>query len=198
MKNIEEVVHYIEDEISKAADAECSSVLAEVNEAKAKAEQELYKEAKRDTQLQLAAQLAEIEADAAIEISKSNSETTKKLIAKREEYTEKVFKEALAQLNAFTASKDYESFMIKKVEKAASICALDGSVFLIRKQDERYAALIKKTYGHECEVKIEPAIQLGGFIFENQSSHAIYDETLDAAFKDQHEWFANHSGLIIQ
>ena len=37
MKNIEEVVRYIEDEISKTADAECSRILAEVNEAKAKA-----------------------------------------------------------------------------------------------------------------------------------------------------------------
>lgn len=198
MKNIEEVVRYIEDEISKAADAECSGVLAEVNEAKAKAEQELYKEAKRDIQLQLAAHLAEIETDAAIEISKSNSETTKKLIAKREEYTEKVFKEALEKLNEFAASKDYEAFIVKKVEKVASICAFDGSVFLIRKQDERYAALIKKVYGHECEVKFDSKIQLGGFIFENQNSHAIHDETLDAAFKDQREWFANHSGLIIQ
>lgn len=198
MKNIEEVVHYIEDEISKAADAECSSILAEVNEAKENAEQELYREAKRDTQLQLAAQLAEIEADAAIEISKSNSETTKKLIAKREEYTEKVFEEVLEQLNKFTNSKDYEAFLIKKVEKAVSICAAEGSAFLIRSQDEPYSALIKKTYGHECEVKIDSTIQLGGFIFENRNSHAIYDETLDAAFKDQHEWFANHSGLIIQ
>lgn len=198
MKNIEEVVRYIEDEISKAADAECNSVLAEVNEAKDKAEQELYKEAKRDAQLQLAAHLAEIEADATIEISKSNSETTKKLIAKREEYTEKVFEAVLAQLNAFTASKDYEAFITKKVEKAAAIYAHDGSVFLIRKEDERHVDLIKKTYGHECEVKIDPMIQLGGFIFQNQNSHAIYDETLDAAFKDQHEWFANHSGLIIQ
>ncbi len=198
MKNIEEVVRYIEDEISKTADAECNSILAEVNEAKAKAEEELYKEAKKDTQLQLASQLAEIEAEAAIEISKSNSETTKKLIAKREAYTEMVFAEVIRTLNEFTASKDYEAFLIKKAQKMAAVCSLEGSAFLIRKQDEKYAAAISSAYGTKCEVKIDASITMGGFIFENALSHAVYDETLDAAFKDQHEWFANHSGLIIQ
>lgn len=57
---------------------------------------------------------------------------------------------------------------------------------------------ISSAYGHQCEVKIDASIAMGGFIFENALSHAVYDETLDAAFKDQHEWFANHSGLIIQ
>lgn len=197
MKNIEEVVRYIEDEIAKTADAECNQILTQVNEVKAKAEEELYKEVKRDAQLQLNAQLAEIDAQAALEISKCNSETTKQLIAKREAYTENVFTQVNKVLKEFTESNEYASFLTKKAEKVAALCKADGSVFLIRKEDEKYASLLKNAYGYQCEVKVDDSISMGGIIFEAASSHAVYDETLDAALKDQYEWFANHSGLII-
>ncbi len=198
MKNIEEVVRYIEEEISKAADAECATILAEVNEAKAKAEEELYSEAQKDASLQLQSELAQLKADAAVEISKSNSETTKKLIAKREEYTRLVFDEVLTRLSSFTQGNEYVDYLNKKVKKVSEACALDGVVFYIRKDDEKLADMLKKAYGHECRVEVDEAIRLGGFIFENSNLGLVFDETIDAALNDQREWFANHSGLIIQ
>jgi hypothetical protein len=39
---------------------------------------------------------------------------------------------------------------------------------------------------------------IGGLIGENPKSLLVIDETLDFALKNQKEWFAKNSGLIIK
>jgi hypothetical protein len=48
------------------------------------------------------------------------------------------------------------------------------------------------------DVKVNADIMIGGLIGENPKSLLVIDETLDFALKNQKEWFAKNSGLIIK
>lgn len=198
MQEIEEVVRYIKEEISKQVDAECKLILNEAEEIKAKADQELHKDAEKDAKMQLDIELAEIMSNASIEISQANVERTKQLIAKRDELTSQVFASARAGLVAFIASGEYVDFMKTKAVNMQKFAQESEVVFYVREADLKLEKEIKKAFGKQCRVEVSNKIKLGGFIFENVANKTIADETLDTALFDQREWFANHSGLIIQ
>ena len=198
MQDIEEVVRYIKDEISKQAEAECKVILSEADELKATSLKELHKDVEKDAKMQLDLELAEIQSNASIAISRSNVDRTKKLIAKRDEYTASVFQLAKSKLDEFVMSHEYESFMNDKASKLGQINTTDQGVFYLREADSKLAEGVKKAYGKDCRIEISKKIIIGGFIYENTTKKTIADETLDTALENQKEWFANHSGLIIQ
>ena len=198
MQDIEEVVRYIKDEISKQAEAECKVILSEADELKATSLKELHKDVEKDAKMQLDLELAEIQSNASIAISRSNVDRTKKLIAKRDEYTASVFQLAKSKLDEFVMSHEYESFMNDKASKLGQINTTDQGVFYLREADNKLAEGVKKAYGKDCRIEISKKIIIGGFIYENTTKKTIADETLDTALENQKEWFANHSGLIIQ
>lgn len=198
MQEIEEVVRYIKEEISKQVEAECKLILNEAEEIKAKADHELHKDAEKDAKLQLDIELAEIISNASIEISKSNVERTKQLIDKRDELTSQVFACAHDALCAYVDSDEYTNYMKNKALSMRKYAQESEVVFYVREADMKLEKEIKKAFAQACRVEVSNKIKIGGFVFENKANKTIADETLDTALFDQREWFANHSGLIIQ
>ena len=79
-----ELEQYFKDEINRCAKAEEEAILEEVKEIRAKALEEIEKEAQRNAQLVLDQEKSEIASDMAIEKSRVSVDTTRRLIAKRE------------------------------------------------------------------------------------------------------------------
>ena len=46
-------------------------------------------------------------------------------------------------------------------------------------------------------MKVDPTILLGGLRAENTEIGRVLDVTLDVTLEQQHEWFAENSGLTI-
>ena len=127
----------------------------------------------------------------------------KALLARRNAIEDEVFARAAAKLEEFTKTDAYKTYLRKatiEVRKAFLPCGEDkmgATVIYIRDRDKKCSPLIKTAFGADCTVKVAADITLGGLRAENAEIGRVADMTLDVALSQQHEWFAEHSGLAI-
>lgn len=198
MQNIDQVFLYMKDEIEKQAASEEKTILDEVKALEEEAYASMQEEAKKDADLKLKQEEAEMSSNASAEISESHIERTKKLIAKRDEYVKTIFDEAKERLVAFANAKEYTSFMEEKMKKVAHYFDNENCVIYVSHKDIAMKDQLVKAFGKDIQVKESADITIGGFIIENKDSSLVVDETLDFALKNQTEWFNKNSGLIIR
>lgn len=198
MQNIEQVILYMKDEIEREAQLEEKAILEEVKALEKEAYESMRIEAKKDADLRLKQELEEMESNAAIEISESHIERTKKLIEKRDEYVSTIFKSAKDKLIDFTNSKDYQDFMINKAKKIVDMFDMAECIVYVSSKDIAFKDQLMKLYSNILDVKEDKNIIIGGLIGENVKSLLTIDETLDFALKNQKEWFTKNSGLTIK
>lgn len=72
-----------------------------------------------------------------------------------------------------------------------------GTVIYLKKGDEKFQDLIRKTFGSECTFKADPEILIGGIRACNSEMGIMADETLDALLEDQHAWFEENSRMAV-
>lgn len=197
MQNIDQVFLYMKDEIEREAKSDEKVILDEVKALEDEAYESMKAEAKRDADLKLKQEVEEMTSNASTEISESHIERTKKLIEKRDGYVKTIFEKAREELVAFTKTKDYVSFMKKKIQKVADNFD-ENSVMLVAEHDSAMKDEWIKAFGKNIKVVVSEEILIGGFIVENKESHLVVDETLDFALDNQKEWFNKNSGLIIK
>lgn len=198
MENKEQVFLYIKDEIEKIASKEEESILNEAKALEKEAYMQMQEEAKNDADHQLEKELATISSKASIEAAAQLETRTKKLVEKREEYVNVIFKEAKDKIIDFVNGNQYKEFLLNHVKKISEDYQMTGCVLYLRKEDMIYQDELKKAYGFDIDVNINNQIQLGGFIIENPATHVVVDETLDFALTSQKDWFYKTSGLMIK
>lgn len=198
MENKEQVFLYIKDEIEKIASKEEESILNEAKALEKEAYMQMQEEAKNDADHQLEKELATISSKASIEAAAQLETRTKKLVEKREEYVNVIFKETKDKIIDFVNGNQYKEFLLNHVKKISEDYQMTGCVLYLRKEDMIYQDELKKAYGFDIDVNINNQIQLGGFIIENPATHVVVDETLDFALTSQKDWFYKTSGLMIK
>ena len=197
MQDIERIFADMKKEIAEESKEEVNAILADVKKSEDDALVTMQQEAKKNADLRLKQELEEMHSEAATEISQVNSERMKKLIEKRDEYVNTIFKTVEDQLHAFVESDEYVTYLEKKA-KQASEAQFEEAVMYVRDADLKLADQLVKAYGKQIEVKASDRIQLGGVIVEDKLSALVVNETLDEALKAQHEWFNKNSGLVIK
>ena len=126
----------------------------------------------------------------------------KALIERRNAIENEVFQRAAAKLEEFTKTDAYKTYLRKAAIEARKVFAKCGeekmgaTVIYIRDRDKKCSPLIKTAFG-DCTVKVAQDILLGGLRAENTEIGRVVDVTLDVALQQQHEWFAENSGLTI-
>lgn len=198
MYNKEQVFLYMKEEIEALAAKEEESILQVASMLESEMKQQVEAEAKNDVEEQIKRELNEINAKSSLELTNQNIEITKELIKQRDIFVETIFDEAKQKLVDFAASKDYQSFLIKKIQAVTHNYQLVNPVLQVRKQDLDLKDDLIKAYGKDIDVKINSDIKLGGFIIEDLQMNLVIDETLDLSLVDQKDWFYQHSGLLIK
>ncbi len=126
----------------------------------------------------------------------------KALIERRNAIENEVFQRAAARLEEFTKTDAYKTYLRKAAIEARKVFAgcgeekMGATVIYIRDRDKKCSPLIKTAFG-DCTVKVAQDILLGGLRAENTEIGRVVDVTLDVALQQQHEWFAENSGLTI-
>ena len=126
----------------------------------------------------------------------------KALIERRNAIENEVFQRAATRLEEFTKTDAYKTYLRKaaiEVRKVFARCGeekMGATVIYIRDRDKKCSPLIKTAFG-DCTVKVAQDILLGGLRAENTEIGRVVDVTLDMALQQQHEWFAENSGLTI-
>ena len=188
---------YFKDEIDRVSGIEIKQIDDEIADIREKALQGLEADAQREAGMVREQELKELQSEHAIRLSKAHEETSRKLMAKRKELADLVFKEAKDKIKSFTKQGDYRDYLKKKAQELGKN-NFAHAVFLIGKEDASYQDDIKKAYGKDCEVQIDTDIVLGGFRLECVEMGIVVDETFNTAIEEQKEWFYTNSGLFIK
>lgn len=130
------------------------------------------------------------------EISDYEAKKKASLTQLRSSITEKVFKEISAKINEFTASNDYEEFLVASAKALSDAMNSDEITFFVRPADLKYSEAIKNAVS-DCAVQESDEIILGGLKAVDKTSRICGDDTLDTRLSIQRKSFAEKSDLKI-
>ena len=125
--------------------------------------------------------------------SELEAQETRKLLNRRNEIANEVFKKAESKIKAFTGNDEYFDFLVSSIEKIKKEIG-DDTIIYLRPDDKKYSKKLKSL----CkEIKFDSTIILGGCKAENISAALLADDTLDSRFEEAKAGFYKKSGLII-
>ena len=103
-------------------------------------------EAQREAGLTREQELKEMASEHAIRLSKAHEETNRRLMKKRRELTDAVFRAAKQQLKEFAIRKDYVELLKKKASDLAQL-GYEQVVFYVADRDQAVLKDICEAYG---------------------------------------------------
>lgn len=198
MEKKEQVFLYMKEEIERLASKEEEKILNEAKELEEEIYNQIKAEAKKDADVLLDKELAEISSNASVEASLSQEEKTKLLVTKRDEYVADIFNQAKEKLVAFVNSDEYHRYLVDHMKSIGTTYQMENSTLYLRQEDVKYQADLISAYGIDLDVKTSDQIKIGGFIIENKANNVVIDESLDFALENQKDWFYKTSGLMIK
>ncbi len=144
----------------------------------------------REQAAYLEKELSGLEVFAVTEESRLKMEGKRKLLALREDLVSSLFTEVEKDLIAFRDSEAYSSYLAKNL-KAAPI--QKGTIYCRKEDIDTIKSLLKD---ETVSIK-ERWFKIGGFTYIPEAGDLEHDYSLDGAFKEQMEWFIDHSGFTI-
>lgn len=198
MENSDKIFTYIKKEIEDIARKQIEEIEAETKEIEEATYSKICQEAREEAEAKLKAELAVLEARIGIESSSSSEDSMKKLVSKRDEYVQIVFKEAKEKLLEFVGNDQYLNFLLDRISDVKKDYDLSKSIIYVKESDLGLKDKIIEIYGNDVSVLASDEIKIGGFILENKTEQLLIDESLDFALDNQKDWFYKTSGLMIK
>ena len=183
MPNETEKLARFEKAVSSEVETKTTEILAEVDS---------YKKEKlvdvQEVEIQRAYDMiqrkaAEIRASFARDVTKEKVAARQRLLRRRSELTEELFRKAAERVQEYTKTEAY-----KEKLKTLLADAKEGWSVLVRAEDEE---LVRSLAGDGVTVTVSPEIKLGGIVFYSESTGLYQDETYDATLKNAQEEFYN-------
>lgn len=195
--NNEKTSNFLE-AINKYAEEQRNAIQKEVEDYKREEIEKVESEVLNDAFQLIQSEMTEMRSKISSELSKKEMEGKKLLFEKRKAITEKVFEKAQEKLIEFSHSKEYPELLKKYVKKISSVLTESGTILYIKEEDLPLKSELLKAFGREdCTVEVTDEIVIGGIYGYNSKMGIVADESLDSKLADQHEWFAENSGLKI-
>ena len=188
--------------INEYAQEQHDKIMREVEAQNAIELEKAEKEFREESYKTIQRRTGEVRSMISRELAEKESAGKKTLLARRNAIENEVFERAAAKLEEFTKTDAYKTYLRRAAIEAKKVFIKCGeehmasTVIYIRDRDKKCSPLIKTAFG-DCTVKVDPTIVLGGLRAENAEIGRVLDVTLDVNLEQQHEWFAEHSGLTI-
>ena len=188
--------------INEYAQEQHDKIMREVEAQNAIELEKAEKEFREESYKTIQRRTGEVRSMISRELAEKESAGKKALLARRNAIEQEVFERAAAKLEEFTKTDAYKTYLRRaaiEAKKTFIKCGeehMASTVIYIRDRDKKCSPLIKTAFG-DCTVKVDPNIVLGGLRAENAEIGRVLDVTLDVNLEQQHEWFAEHSGLTI-
>lgn len=172
--------------IRKEAEQDKAQTLEQTKEALlAKAEDELH------------TKTAEIRQKNRRETAKCSLELKRALLKRRSELTEEIFAEVENRLRDYCKTEEYRSDLLKRVAAFSTAHPTTDPVLSVGENDMALADNLKKAFGRPCEICVDNAASLGGFIVFDRAQNLYYDETFAQKLADQKPYFIEHSSFTL-
>ena len=137
-------------------------------------------------------------------LSRALSDNKKKLLQKREEIIEGVFKDVTEKVKEFVKSPQYEQYLISNAIEACTSIRSDEDelIIYINEADLPYKEKIteqiqSKLYLSRFTIETEKEDMIGGVKVLNKTKNLFVDNSLMAKIKNAREHFLETSGLVI-
>ncbi len=142
-------------------------------------------------------QAHEIEAKYMRQITRTRLTRRRSLIAARNRMVDDVFLQAAKKLAEFAASKEYPSYLQKRVTNALDEFPCETAVLTVPKNQLKTAKQFAAALPAITEVREDPNNQLGGFCLLNEEAGILLDETFPSLLEEQRRPFLASCGLKV-
>lgn len=204
--NIGQKLELFQKEIMAKVSAEENKAEQELEQFKAHELQKYTDVALEDAYGLIQSEVARQQADLNKAAADKAEQFRKRLLARRDGYTEEVFSGAEEKLTQFSAvdpatgkpEKAYLDFLkgcLKKMSEA--VTGENVTLLFVRPEDLPFAAELETAFGKPCKVEEDKKIGLGGVIARNDREGYYEDQSLSNRLQEQREWFCANSGMIV-
>ncbi len=183
--------------ITHYAEEQRHSILDEVEAFKKKELDKAEAEVLRGAYQLIQKETAEMRGSISREMSEREMESRRALLAKRQAITDEVFRKAELELLSFAQSDKYPAYLEAAAKEIAGSLTSERTVLYLKPDDMSQKELVTKEFGRPCTVEADASIRIGGLKGADPDKNLIADNSLDEKLRDQHEWFAAHSGLKV-
>ena len=197
MASIQERYKLIQASVLGDAQAQADALLRQAEEMKSAAMKRAENEVLHQLYDKIQEEISQIHTASTQAVSRQEAQARHDLLLKREEITQKVFRQVHTRLVAYTRTPDSARRMMELARKLAENCPLEGSVVMLRGEDYHFSAELEKILGKGCRILADETIRIGGLKLMNQTAGIFVDETLDSRLEDQKPYFYSHAGLSV-
>ena len=131
------------------------------------------------------------------EMATRETEDRRRLLKRRAEITDEVFRKAAGRLREFSRQDGYAGYLERSARKFAELFGRPGVVIDRRPEDQKHEETIRRALGLECTFRTDASIRLGGLRASHPEFGILADETFDSLLADQRGWFEKNSGLAF-
>lgn len=151
-------------------------------------------QAERAARHQVEYESRRIEAETNRRLAKAAGEASAALAACRAAITRDVMDRVAEQVQAFTHTPDYKSWLEASLKELSAALGGEITVFA-RPDDAAQVEALAKALGLGVRVQTDETIRLGGL--RAASGRRRADDTLDSRLAGQEDWFYQNAGLSI-
>ena len=142
-------------------------------------------------------EITEIKGNSTKSVAQTEAMLRQKLLMRREEITNNVFRSVSKKLVEFTKTKEYDEYLYSIAKNLAKEYATDNAIVTVKSDDYSKSVELDKIFGGKCKILVDDSIKIGGLKLMNQNVGIFVDETIDTKLNDRKPWFYTHSGLSI-
>lgn len=183
--------------IDKYAKEQRREIQSKAKEFKKKELHKAEAEVLRDSYFLIQREMAQMRKSIDSEVSKIEVESKRKLLQRRSDIAESVFKQARNKLLDFTKTEEYIKTLKKKVSLIATVLNEQDVILYVKKEDLKFEKELIEAFNKPCKVIVSDEVKIGGVLGYSAKQGLIIDETLDAKLENQRCWFSKNSQLNI-
>lgn len=183
--------------IADTADEKKSAVIAETKELLDSERTAIEAAAKKAADDYTKAKSAEIKRETGKRTSENAAECRKAVFNRRNEIAGKTLGAVSEKLKAFTASQEYQAFLIGSARNILEAFGTYNVTLLLRPEDMKFASVLSENFAG-VSVSEDVSIRIGGVKGINSIVTLLIDDTLDSRLANQKKWFEENSGLYIR
>ncbi len=178
-------------QMKTAAEKDTNGIISETAEIKNELTATAEKEAKSETAVYLSAAEKRIKREFMEKYSALTVKAKAEYLEERKALCDGLFNKATEKIADFTKTEDYKDFL---VNVAKSLKLLGDYIFIISKNDEKYADLLKP---YCVGIEIFSGETLGGIRAKTADGSIFIDDSLESRLQKEKEHFIEKSELII-
>lgn len=197
--NEDQLRRYFEKAIQKESETQIKKLEKEIDYLYHREVKKVSDDINIKKQVQMAKELKDVQIEYQEELNQIGLGYNERLIQERNAMAGEIFKQIETKIKAFVLSKAYASWVKGRIaDNLASINGYEVS-FSCAEGDQVVLALLKESIpAKQLSITESKSIAFGGFVLSIKEKHMEIDETLDAKYHEQKEWFLSHSKLFIR